>query len=91
MSLKLHRLTIGDTDVSLVGAISEIIGSLLPTLDPALVEAIKDEETLEKIVDMVDRLLIAKYPPAALIPEKIRKGIIGAVLKLILDNILLPA
>lgn len=76
---------LGIADV-LLQPISRLIEAVLPDF---IEENLRDEAVRERIVEQVDKLLIAQQPAAAAIPSGTRKRIIRGLLDLVLDEVVL--
>ena len=72
---------------SLLIPIQRAISVVLPDF---LEEALEEEQTRDKIIDAADKTLVGSTPEARLVPEKVRRRLIGRFLDIILDDILLP-
>ena len=73
--------------LSILDVILEPIHKAISAVLPDFIEEeLAKDEVRRKIVDAADKLLIKQYPPALLIPEKVRKAIIRYLLDCILGS-----
>jgi len=85
----MQQLNLLKLDGFILGLLTPIQNTISLVLPGYIEEELEEDDVREKIVDEVDKSLMATYPQAMMVPPETRRKLIRKTLDMILDDILL--